>query len=76
MVIKQRSTRFDDFLLKVAFPMLHGLGIGRFLPSIGIWHRSQSHRPSSVRVVSRPERPVPVMSEAKPYISLDRRKAA
>lgn len=76
MVIKQRSTRFDDFLLKVAFPMLHDLGIARYLPSIGIWHRSAPDRPASLRVVSRAEHSVPVLSEAKPFVSLGRRRAA
>jgi hypothetical protein len=76
MVFKQRSTKFDDFLLKVAFPMLHDLGIARFLPSMGIWHRSASPRPAPTRLMRRANRPVAVISDAKPFLSLERRKAA
>lgn len=75
MVIRQRTTRFDDFLLKVAFPVLHSAGLGKLLPKLDIWHESVPSRPA-LRIVSREERPAQVIPEARPYLRVDQRRAA
>jgi len=47
MVLKQRSSVFDGFLLRIVFPYLHRSGMQRVLHLTSVWHKSISE--SSVR---------------------------
>ena len=76
MIIKQHSTRFDDFLLKVAFPILHEIGLARLLPSFGIWHRSMARQAVPVSTLQRAQPRARQIPDAQPIFEFDRRRAA
>lgn len=40
MVIKQRHSMFDGFLLRHVFPFFHGTGLRPLMHLAAIWHRA------------------------------------
>jgi len=40
MVIKQRHSKFDGFLLRVVFPYFHGSRLRPLMHLASIWHRA------------------------------------